>query len=137
VPRTTPIDRLRKICLALPEAHEQKAWGEPTFRVGKRVFAMFADARNHHGAGRHAVWCKADHFTQDLVVGRWPDRYFVPPYAGAAGWFGIYLDRDPDWQEVTDRLRESYRQLANGRQLAQLDAQPSPARPRTTRGRPR
>jgi len=137
VPRTTPIERLRKICLALPEAYEQKAWGEPTFRVGKRVFAMYADAGNHHGAGRHGVWCKADHFTQDLVVRRWPERYYVPPYAGAAGWFGIYLDRDPDWQEVADRLRESYRMLANKRQIEKLDALPAAPPPRSPRGRSR
>lgn len=28
--------RLRRLCLALPEAHEVEAWGEPTFRVRNR-----------------------------------------------------------------------------------------------------
>lgn len=32
--------RLRKICLALPEATEKEAWGDPTFRVRDRIFAM-------------------------------------------------------------------------------------------------
>src|ERR1700693_4141854 len=54
-----PLDRLRDICLALPEAHEVEAWGEPTFRVCNKLFAMHAHANNHHGAGRNAVWCKA------------------------------------------------------------------------------
>src|SRR5690242_16181943 len=54
-----PLVRLRKICLALPEAHEVEAWGEPTFRVRNKLFAMYASGSNHHGAGRHAVWCKA------------------------------------------------------------------------------
>ncbi len=35
-----PIARLRAICLALPEAMEKQAWGDPTFRVKDRIFAM-------------------------------------------------------------------------------------------------
>ena len=118
----SPLQRLRRICLALPGAHEKTAWGEPTFRVRDKLFAMYADARNHHGGGRHAVWCKATHLTQDMVVHRAPGRYFVPPYVGPSGWFGIYLDRSPDWEEVADRLREAYRLVAPKRLLAELDA---------------
>ena len=87
----------------VPETWEKVSHGEPTFWVHKRMFAMFASARNHHGAGRDAVWCKAVHMTQEMVVSRWPDRYFVPPYCGVAGWFGIYLDRRPDWRESAGR----------------------------------
>jgi hypothetical protein len=117
----SPLDRLRKVCLALPEAFEKVSHGEPTFWVHKRMFAMFADASNHHGGGRHAVWCMAAHVTQALVVSRWPDRYFVPPYVGVSGWFGIYLDRTPDWAEVAERLEGSYRLVAPKRLLAALD----------------
>lgn len=53
MPRS-PLPRLRKLCLALPEAHEVEAWGEPTFRVRNKLFAMYADAGNHHGNGRSA-----------------------------------------------------------------------------------
>lgn len=60
----TPLDQLRTISLALPEASEKISHGEPTFWVHKRMFASFASARNHHGAGRDAVWCKAVHLTQ-------------------------------------------------------------------------
>jgi predicted DNA-binding protein (MmcQ/YjbR family) len=108
---TSPIDRLRQLCLALPDAWEKTSHGEPTFWVGKRMFAMFADANNHHGAGRHAVWCKATHITQDLLVSKAPERYFVPPYVGPSGWVGMYLDRRPDWARVADRLEHAY-QLA-------------------------
>jgi hypothetical protein len=117
----SPIGRLRKICIALPEAYEKTSHGEPTFWVRKKMFAMFADAGNHHGGGRHAAWCKATHMTQDLLVARWPQRYFVPPYVGPSGWVGIYLDRSPDWAEVSDRLRESYRLAAPKRLVAALD----------------
>ena len=117
----SPIDRLRRICLALPEAHEVQAHGEPTFRVRNKMFATFADASNHHGRGRHAVWCKSDFVTQELLVTRSPDRYFVPAYMGPSGWVGIYLDRKPDWAEVSERLRQSYLMVAPKRLIAAME----------------
>ena len=54
-----PLSRLRRMCLALPEAHEVEAWGAPTFRVRNKQFAMYAAPEDHHGGGRPAVWVKA------------------------------------------------------------------------------
>jgi hypothetical protein len=108
MPRS-PIDRIRKICLALPDTFEKLSHGEPTFWAGKRTFAMFADAANHHGGGRHAIWCKATHATQDMLVTRSPERYFSPPYVGPSGWIGIYLDKSPDWKEIAERLADAHR----------------------------
>ena len=93
---------------------------EPTFWVHKRMFATFASARNHHGAGRDAVWCKAAHMTQEMVVARWPDRYFVPPYVGHRGWVGVRLDTDPDWDRVADVIEAAYRTSAPASLLRQL-----------------
>ena len=121
-PGTTPLERLRRTCLALPGAWEKTSHGEPTFWVAKKMFAMFANAENHHGSGRHAVWCKSSPMTQSLLVGRTPDRYFVPPYVGPSGWVGIFLDRSPDWTDVTERLRDAYRLVAPKKALALLDA---------------
>ena len=117
----TPLDRLRALCLALPEAHEVEAWGEPTFRVRNKIFAMCADAGNHHGAGRRGVWCKATHLTQDLLVRTQPDRFFVPPYVGPKGWVGVRLDGAPDWRVVAELLRDAYRLTAPKRLTARLD----------------
>jgi len=77
----------------LPEAREQIAWGEPTFRVRKKLFAMYANADNHHGRGRSAVWIKARAVNQHLLIVADPDRFFVPPYVGPGGWVGVWLDR--------------------------------------------
>lgn len=104
----SPLNRLRRLCLALPGAWEKVSHGEPTFWVGKKMFASFANAANHHGAGRHAVWCKADALTQDLLIGRASERYFRRPYVGPSGWVGIYLDDRPDWGEVAERLRHAH-----------------------------
>ena len=107
-----PIQRLRAICLALPEAHEVIAWGEPTFRVRNKQFAMFADAGNHHGNGRAAVWCKSDPITQQHLIQTDPKRFFVPPYVGPSGWVGIWLDRRPPWKAIARILEDSWRLAA-------------------------
>jgi hypothetical protein len=118
-----PLIRLRKLCLALPEAHEVEAWGEPTFRVRNKLFAMYAAASNHHGAGHHAVWIKARPENQDLMVRSDPDRFFVPPYVGPSGWIGVRLDGRPDWSEVADLLRDAWLLTAPPKLKRVLDGQ--------------
>ena len=92
-----PIEKLRAICLALPEAEEKEAWGDPTFRVRDKIFAM-----EKRGDGRVSVWCKAPPGSQMVLVGADPARFFVPPYVGHKGWVGMRLDDGPDWDEVRD-----------------------------------
>jgi len=104
---TRPTERLRAICLALPEAEEKEAWGDPTFRVRDKIFAM-----EKRGDGRVSVWCKAPEGSQAVLVGADPERFFVPPYVGHKGWIGMRLDRKPDWDEVAAVVRRSYRLIA-------------------------
>lgn len=132
MPRS-PLDRLRRLCLALPNTWEKVSHGEPTFWVGKRMFASFANAANHHGAGRHAVWCKATHVTQDLLIARAPERYFVPPYAGPGGWVGIYLDGAPDWAEVAERLHAAHELAASTQSRRARPSAATTASPKRTR----
>lgn len=121
--------RVRKICLALPEATEKIAWGAPTFRVRDKQFAMYLD--NHHGDGRLALWCKAAEGAQEILVESDPDRFFVPPYVGHLGWVGIQLDKGLDWGVIEGLLREGYLEIAPKRLKDQLTgAKPAPrARP--------
>ena len=109
--------RLRRICLALPQATEVEAWGSATFRVGK-IFAMHAAADSHHGDGREGVWVKCFDFTQDLLVRGMPNRYFVPAYVGPGGWTGVYLDGQTDWDALTELLRLARRHAAHLQQRA-------------------
>jgi hypothetical protein len=117
---TRLLARLRRACLALPEAHEVEAWGEPTFRVRNKLFAMYANAATHHGNGRSAVWCKAAPGNQQLMVEAAPDRFFVPPYVGPSGWVGIWLDPRTDWDELAGLLADAWRLVAPKRLLARL-----------------
>ncbi len=102
-----PIDRVRAICLALPEAREKEAWGDPTFRVRNKIFAM-----EKRGDGRISLWCKAPSGSQAVLVGADPQLFFVPPYVGSKGWVGIRLDNNPDWDEVASVIKRSYRLIA-------------------------
>ena len=119
--KRSPLARLREICLSLPEAHEAEAWGEPTFRVRNKLFAMHASANTHHGSGREAIWIAATHVSQDLVLRAKPDRYFAPPYVGPSGWIGAWLDGNPPWAEIAELLRDAYRLKAPKRLAATLD----------------
>jgi hypothetical protein len=110
MPRTTPIDKLRKIGLALPGATEKEAWGTPTFRVQGRMFAMFAS--NHHNDDRIAVWCKAPLGFQSMMIAEAPTRFFIPPYVGVNGWVGMRLDVGVDWKEVAHVVGQAYQMAA-------------------------
>lgn len=102
-----PLDRLRAICLALPEAGERETWGHPTFRVREKIFAT-AGA----GEGGLAMTCKAPPGSQAILVGADPERFFVPAYVGSKGWVGMRLDGRPDWNEVAELVKRSYRMTA-------------------------
>ena len=121
---SSPLRRLRKLCLALPEAHEVEAWGEPTFRVRNKIFAMYASPSNHHGRGRHATWVKAAPGEQAAMVGAFPEFFFVPPYVGKSGWIGMWLDGDLEWDDVAEFLEDSYLLVAPKKLAILLDSQP-------------
>ena len=61
-----PVERLRSICLALPETAEKVAWGEPTWRVRGRLFAQLDN--HHHGAEHLAVWLPAPLGEQESMI---------------------------------------------------------------------
>ncbi|MEP7064894.1 MAG: MmcQ/YjbR family DNA-binding protein [Gemmatimonadota bacterium] len=115
-----PLDRLRALCLAFPDAHEVEAWGEPTFRVKNKIFAMYAASETHHGAGRPCVWVKSTHLIQDMLIREDADRYFAPPYVGPKGWVGIRLDKHPSWTTVEELIRDAFLLTAPKRIAARL-----------------
>jgi hypothetical protein len=116
-----PLDRLRAICLALPEVTERASHGEPAWFVrGKKSFLSYAD---HHHDDRLAFWCAAPHGQQRELVAEDPVRYFVPPYVGVRGWLGVRLDVPGlDWQVIAELVEEAYRAVAPKRLIAELDA---------------
>jgi len=58
VPEKTPLDRVRELCLSLPETSERLSHGQPSFFIReKKTFVMYLD--DHHGDGRVALWLAA------------------------------------------------------------------------------
>ena len=105
--RKAVLDRLRSVCLALPETTERPSHGAPSFFVrDKKCFLMVLD--DHHGDGRFAIWCAAPAGGQQLLVDADAERFFVPPYVGHRGWLGVRLDRGLDWDELAGIVEDAY-----------------------------
>jgi len=118
----SPLERLRALCLSLPETTERLSHGEPAWFVrDKKLFVSYAD---HHHDDRLAFWCAAPFGAQDALVQSDPERYFVPPYVGHRGWLGVYLDVPVDWDEIREIVRDAYRVVAPKSILALMDPQP-------------
>ncbi|MBK7399078.1 MAG: MmcQ/YjbR family DNA-binding protein [Myxococcales bacterium] len=105
------LERLRAICLALPEANERVSHGEPNWFAGKgKVFASLDD--HHHGAAHLSVWLPQPPGVQELLIEADPERFFRPPYVGPRGWVGVVLDTAPDWGMVATLVRDAYVHVA-------------------------
>lgn len=110
------LPRLRRLCLALPEAVEVETWASPTFRVRGKIFALVQpDAQGL------AVWCKAPPGAQEILLAADPDRFFRPPYLGHKGWVGLRLGGRVDWPEVAAILKRSHALVAPRRLAAQTN----------------
>ncbi|WP_159919951.1 MmcQ/YjbR family DNA-binding protein [Rhodococcus sp. WAY2] len=114
------IDRLRALCLALPEATERVSHGEPAWFV--RRSPQFATLADHHHDDRLSFWAAAPAGAQQDWVRRDEERFFVPPYVGGRGWVGVYLDVPQDWRDLADIAEEAYRTVAPKTLVARLDA---------------
>ena len=109
--RARILERLREICLALPETSERPSHGAPTFFVReKRPFVIVLTDQN--GDGRFAIWCAAPAGVQALLVENDPDKFFVPPYVGHRGWLGVRLDRAIDWDELAGIAEDAFAEVA-------------------------
>jgi hypothetical protein len=74
----------RQLCLALPEAEERETWGEQTFRVRDRIFAMGSIDGEH-------VSLKASLDDQSGLVEMDPKTFAPSAYTGRYGWVRVRL----------------------------------------------
>ncbi|NJP35436.1 MmcQ/YjbR family DNA-binding protein [Micromonospora thermarum] len=125
------LDRLRPICLGLPEAYEEPAWVGVRWRVRKRTFAHVLTVDPEHQMA-YARAVETDEPVcvltfrspvdeiQALVAGGHP--FFKPGWG--ADVLGMVVDDGLDWAEVAELLTESYCRLAP-RKLAARVAPPA------------
>jgi predicted DNA-binding protein (MmcQ/YjbR family) len=111
------LQEIRAICLALPESSEVEAWGHPTFRAGKKMFAACGEEDGVLTLGLKVGFERQDELLND-------ERFYPTPYAAHQGWVSLRLDGATDWAEVRGLLHEAYRQVALKRMLKALEANP-------------
>ena len=106
--------RLMKICLALPEARQERAARHATFLVREKVFAYYLN--DHHGDGIVSVCCKVLPGDNEALAAAQPGRFYLPAYIGPRGWVGFRLDVSGlDWNEVAELVVGSYKLIAPAR----------------------
>jgi len=97
--------QVRELALALPEAYEAEHWDEPSFRVGKRIFAVL-----HEGDRRAVLKLPLD--DQELLVAAEPRIYSARRFKHQ-GWTHVCLKTVPTarfrqlleiaWREVAPK----------------------------------
>lgn len=109
--------KIRTLCLALPEVNEVEAWGHPTFRAPKKMFAAVGD----HPPEGPSLGLKVGFDRQEELLK--DPRFFPTPYAAHQGWVSLRLNTRIDWDEVKGLIREAYQQVALKRLLKLLESQ--------------
>ncbi len=100
------MDRVARMCLALPDTTVRPAHGAPAYQIRAKTFAtVMAD---HHGSGRTELWIKGAPGAQREWVDSGGGKYYVPSYVGPTGWIGAWLDIDVDWPAIGELLVEGY-----------------------------
>jgi predicted DNA-binding protein (MmcQ/YjbR family) len=109
----TVLKSFRRLCLDLPESHEERQFGHPVWQAGKKTFAI---ARHDGLRLTLNFWVGVDQ--QGLLCA--DSRYQIPPYMGHNGWIALDVSADCDWEEIEALTRQSYRHFALKRMLALL-----------------
>ena len=115
-------ERLRAICLALPEVTERLSHGAPTWFVRDKSAFVTLWVHGHHANEFPHLCCAAPPGAQQELTAAEPARFFRPPYVGGRGWIGVRLDGEVDWAEIAELCQDAYRVIAPARLAARLDS---------------
>ncbi len=116
-----PVERVRKLCVDLPEVSERLSHGAPTWFIRAKL-TLATVWNDHHGDGRLGLICAAPAGVHQELVDEEPDRFYVPAYVGHRGWIGVRLDREVDWQEIEQILVDAYTCVGPAKLVAELQA---------------
>jgi hypothetical protein len=122
------LDRLRPVCLGLPQTYEEPAWVGIRWRIRKRTFAHVLTVDPDHqmayaraAASDDPICVMTFRSPADEIDGlvHTGHPFFKP------GWgtdvIGMVLDDGVDWAEVAELLTESYCVLAPKKLVALVD----------------
>ena len=112
--RYDPLQKMREVCLALPDTKETLTWGSPHFRVGEKIFAGYSEED-----GRLSIGFKLEKPHAEARIASDP-RFTRAKYVGQHGWVTMDLASEEDWGEVEELILESFHLIAPKRTLAKL-----------------
>ena len=96
------LNKLRTICLRLPAATEGIAFGHPTFRVEKKMFAVLEEYKGELG-----ICLKVGTLLQGVFLD--DPRFFRTLYIGKHGWVTLRVHAAPlNWNEIRELVIGSY-----------------------------
>jgi predicted DNA-binding protein (MmcQ/YjbR family) len=98
------VNRVRKICLALPDSAETETFGHPTFRVAGKTYCVIENYK-----GEEAIAVKVGLPVQGVFLK--DERFYKTPYIGNQGWVSLRTAK-PDWREIEELIKGSYRLMA-------------------------
>jgi len=102
---TSTIERLRKICLALPGTEEKKIFDHPTFRVKGKMFCMYHGYVEAPAIAFKVAKTEQGIFLEDV-------RFFKTAYIGQHGWVSLREQGRLDWKEIGELVKGSYQLVA-------------------------
>jgi hypothetical protein len=111
--------QLRSVCLSLPEVEERETWGEATFRVRDKIFAIGSPEGDF-------VSIKASLDDQAGLVAMDPDTFTVSAYTGRYGWVRVRL-RTVGSDLMSRLVVAAWKRTAARRAVAQYEAATSMA----------
>ncbi len=108
------LEEVRSYCLSLPETSEDKQFGNPCFRAGKKNFCTLYFRQ---GRLKLSVWAGKE--AQATLT--FDERYEIPLYTGHNGWLDLDIQDDLNVEEAENIIEDSYRHFALKRMLKALD----------------
>lgn len=107
------VQRLRGLCLALPETSEGTSYGATVWRAGKKAFVQMG----LNGERAEIVFFTGGELQSMLIA---DPRFRLPAYLGPRGWTALDVSGPCSWQEIQALLLSSYREVAIKRMLLKL-----------------
>jgi predicted DNA-binding protein (MmcQ/YjbR family) len=125
------LERVRRICMAYPEAVEVEQFGEPWWKAGKKPFCSYGAEGLRDGAAFNVSLMDQAELIKD-------PRFERTRYLGQHGWTTMAFGKKVDWGQVEELVDIAYRRVANKRMLAALDGGArGEAAPAETKRRPK
>jgi predicted DNA-binding protein (MmcQ/YjbR family) len=95
------LEKLRKVCLALPGSEECVSFGHPAFRMRGKIFAVLEEYKDELG-----ICVKVGKELQGIFLN--DPRFFRTPYIGKHGWVTLRIHAARlNWTEVADLVKGS------------------------------